>query len=64
MEILFEAGQINEVASQVATIAGDAPVLRLLSGYLLSGTFDPLDALSIALGSGSAYIVARTLRKG
>ncbi len=56
---LFEAGQIDVIASGIASGWPDWlqewPALTHIDAYFLAGTFDPLDILFIVLGGLAAY---------
>ena len=66
IDILFELAQHEVIAARIAAILPDwfqdVILLENTAGYFLSGTFDPLDILSIALGSIVAYLVLLTSR--
>lgn len=66
-ECLLEAGQIDVLAHLIIGYVPNwfdgVPVLEATSRYFLDGTFDPLDVLSIALGSLAAYSLMRVVRR-
>ena len=61
IDSLFELAQHEAIATRVADIVPSwfegVIFLENTSSYFLAGTFDPLDLLSIALGSIAAYLV-------
>jgi len=66
---LFEAGQIDVIASGIASAWPDWlqewPVLAHVDAYFLAGTFDPVDILFVVLGGLAAYcLMQRTSRAG
>lgn len=63
----FEIGQQSDIANVIAEVVPDwfsqIPVLENTRSYFLYGHFDPLDLLSIVLGAGAAYGVARATER-
>ncbi len=67
IECLLEVGQLDVLARHITGFVPSwfdgVPILEVTSSYFINGTFDPLDIFSIALGSLSAYTLARVIRK-
>lgn len=53
----------RHITDFVASWFDGVPILEVTSSYLINRTFDSLDIFSIALGSLSAYTLARVIRK-
>lgn len=68
IECLFELGQMTPFDARIAAIISpwldSAPIVQITADYFTFGTFDPLDILSIAIGTVIAYLLARTLLQG
>lgn len=60
LDCLFEIAQLNQIAqwigSHTPTWFSGIPFLDNTGNYFLSGTFDVLDILSIAMGAFAAYL--------
>lgn len=67
VELLMELGQHDAVAAHLAAampnVFHDVAVLEAIPRYFLYGTFDPLDLLSITLGSVCAWLSVMGIRK-
>ena len=63
VDTAFELGQHAAIATTLAdlipTSLADTPILIHTRNYFVSGTFDPHDLFSIAVGALSAYLVIR-----
>ncbi|MEJ2406094.1 MAG: hypothetical protein P8171_17690 [Candidatus Thiodiazotropha sp.] len=59
IEILFEIGQIDSVATLIQphlpSWSEQLPLASIMDNFLLRGTFDPMDILFTALGTLAAY---------
>ena len=68
IECLFELGQMapfdSRIAAAVPSWFDSVPVLRITADYFTRGTYDPLDILSIGLGTVIAYPIVRTFLRG
>ena len=68
VECLFELGQMAPLNVRIAAAMplwfDGVPVLRNTADYFTHGTFDPLDILSIGIGTVIAYPIARSILKG
>ena len=68
LETAFEFGQRDPIAVGInAAVPGwfaGVPWLEAIPDYFARGTYDPLDVLSIALGTLAAYGVVRRLQGG
>lgn len=61
IECLFELGQM---VAAVPSWFDSVPMLRITADYFTRGTFDPLDILSIGLGTVIAYPIVRAFLRG
>ena len=63
VECLFELGQMTPFDTRIAATMSpwldSVPIVRITADYFTRGTFDPLDILSIAIGTVVAYLLAR-----
>lgn len=63
IECLFELGQMTPFDTRIAAAMSpwldSAPIVQITADYFTRGTFDPLDILSIAIGTVVAYLLAR-----
>ena len=68
IECLFELGQMAPFDSRIAAALpswfDSVPVLRITADYFTRGTYDPLDILSIGLGTVIAYPIVRAFLRG
>lgn len=68
IECMFELGQLAPFDSRIAAAVppwfDSVPVLQNTADYFTHGTFDPLDILSIGIGTVIAYPIARRLLQG
>ncbi len=68
IECLFEVAQMapfdSRIAAAVPSWFDGVPVLRISADYFTRGTYDPLDILSIGLGTVMAYPIARIFLRG
>jgi len=68
IECLFELGQMAPFDSRIAAAVppwfDSLPVLRITADYFTHGTYDPLDILSIGLGTVIAYPIVRIFLRG
>lgn len=68
IECLFELGQMAPLDSRIAAAVppwfDSVPVLQNTADYFIRGTFDPLDILSIGVGTGIAYLIVRGILRG
>lgn len=68
IECLFELGQMApfdaRIAAAVPSWFDSVPVLRITADYFTRGTYDPLDILSIGLGTVIAYPIIRAFLRG
>ncbi len=66
IDSLFELAQHDAVATLIADMVPNwfhgVIILENTANYFLAGTFDPLDLISIALGSFSAYLMIRCIQ--
>ena len=66
LDSLFEMAQPDAIAVRIAEFVPawfqDVVLLENTRAYLLTGTFDPLDMLSIAAGSLAAYLMLHKFR--
>ena len=60
---LFEVGQSDRwaalIATQVPDWFADVPLLENVADYFVAGQFDPFDLVSIAVGTGCAFVVVK-----
>jgi len=65
IECLFELGQMPPFDSRIAAAVppwfDSTPILQIAADYFTRGTYDPLDVLSIGLGTVIAYPIVRIL---
>jgi len=63
IDTAFEIGQQRQLAERLVEIVPGwfeyLPFLAQADSYFLAGTFDAWDLISIALGAGAAYLIAR-----
>jgi len=68
VECLFELGQITPLDGHIVTTLtawfDGSVVTGFAAGYFVNGVFDPLDILSIGLGTATAYLCVLRLQKG
>jgi hypothetical protein len=68
VECLFEIGQMapfdGHIAAALPAWFESFPVLDITAVYFLDGTHDPLDIVSIGLGSLVAYLLVRNIQWG
>jgi len=68
IECLFEVGQMAPFDSRIAAAVppwfDSVPVLQITADYFTHGTYDPLDILSIGLGTVIAYPIACIFLRG
>ena len=68
IDCLFELGQMPPFDGRIAAIVpswfDSVPVLQVTADYFTLGTYDPLDILSIGLGTVIAYPIVRILLRG
>jgi len=68
IECAFELGQLEPFGERIAGVVpawfDGVPLLDATPGFFASGTFDPLDILSIGLGAITAYLIVRCLQQG
>ena len=68
IECLFELGQMTPIDTHIAAAMApwldSAPTIQIAVDYFTRGTFDPLDILSIAIGTVIAYWLVRSLLQG
>lgn len=68
IECLFELGQMApfdaHIAAALPSWFDSVPVLRITADYFTRGTYDPLDILSIGLGTVIAYPIVRAFLRG
>ena len=68
IECLFELGQMTpfdtHIAAAMSPWLDSAPTIQIAVDYFTRGTFDPLDILSIAIGTVVAYLLARSFLQG
>jgi hypothetical protein len=61
LELLFELGQLDAAAPQIVSLIpdwfSDWPILDHMASYFIAGQFDPLDVVSISLGSAAAGLI-------
>ena len=68
IECLFELGEMAPFSERIAATVplwfDGVPVLQNTADYFTHGTFDPLDILSIGIGTVIAYPLARKVLRG
>ena len=68
IECLFELCQTapldGRIAAALSPTFDSVPMLQNTADYFVKGTFDPLDVLSIGIGTAIAYPLARRLLQG
>lgn len=68
VECLFEIGQVSPLDARIAAALPEwfdhVPVLEASADYFMSGTYDPLDVVSIGLGVAAAYWIVRKIERG
>jgi hypothetical protein len=68
VECIFELGQLSPLDAHIAAALpawlDDVPVLEASADYLINGTCDPLDVLSIGLGAAVAFWTVRLVERG
>jgi len=68
IDSLFEVGQIDSIAQWILLHTPDwfsgIPFLENTTDYFLSGTFDVLDLVSIAIGAIAAYLTVVFILEG
>ncbi len=68
VDCLFELCQRAPLSGGIAAAVppwfDSVPVLQITADYFTQGTFDPLDILSIGIGTVIAYPIARSLLQG
>ncbi len=68
VECLFEIGQKSPFDSAIEAALpawfGSVPIVQNTANYFTRGTFDPLDLVSIGIGTVIAYPIAHRLMKG
>lgn len=68
IECSFELGQLSPLDAYIAATLpawfGQVPVLEASADYFIHGTCDPLDVLSIGLGTAAAYCIVRLIERG
>ena len=64
IDSLFEFAQMTSVAQWLVTVVpafNNIPVLENTQNYLVNGTFDALDVLSMLLGTVAAYFIVSNI---
>lgn len=65
VDTAFELGQHPQIAEhlvqRIPSWFEGVPILELADSYFLSGTFDPWDLVSIAVGAAAAYVLIRCM---
>ena len=68
IECLFELGQMTpfdtHIAAAMSPWLDSAPTIQIAVDYFTRGTFDPLDIVSIAIGTVIAYLLVRRILQG
>ncbi len=68
VECLFELGQMGpfdvRIAAALSPWFDSVPILRTTADFFTHGTFDPLDVLSVTIGTLLAYPIALGLLRG